>query len=66
MIAEIISQEEENREEDLLLASLVTVYPDIDPSILKQICSRLNNEPGKIQEWIEDKGYAQYSTYLPV
>jgi len=51
--AELISPEEEKREDDLL-ASLVTVYPDIDPKFLKQICSRLNNEPGKIQEWIEE------------
>jgi len=50
--AELISEEEWKSENDLL-ASLITVYPDIDPKFLKQICIRLHNEPDKIQEWIE-------------
>ena len=36
-----------------LLTSLITVYPDVDPKFLQQICARLQHDAGKIQDWLE-------------
>eukprot|EP00092_Neocalanus_flemingeri_P002235 GFUD01002380.1.p1 GENE.GFUD01002380.1~~GFUD01002380.1.p1 ORF type:complete len:597 (-),score=140.23 GFUD01002380.1:94-1884(-) len=36
-----------------LLTSLITVYPDVDPKLLQQICNRFHHDATKIQDWLE-------------